>query len=349
MIKHIAMIIIVSVFLLHASPVAAGFVLQNYSFGPGGTDENMGSESFKMFGTVGEVESGSTASDSFRVDAGLVYLNEANLPPAPTLSNPATNYDRLKIVINQGDNASDITYAIEISTDDFVSDIRYVKSDETVGTALTTSDFQTYSSWGGASGFYITGLSSGTTYKVRAKARLGIFSETEWGPSSSGVTTSNPTLSFGIDSSNITFDNLNAGNSYTDSSKSNILSTTTNAYNGYIIYGKVTQALTAGGETIPNYSSANSTPTTWSGTGFGYTTSDTDLPTGGTADRFSGSKYAGFSTSGNGDPIADHTSVIQDPTVTDEEFTVSYRVTGNSSTKAGNYNTTIQYIIVPSY
>ena len=240
----------------------------------------------------------------------------------------------------------DTTYAIAISSDNFASDTRYVQSDNTIGTSPV---FQTYSVWGGSSGFWATGLANNTTYSVKVKARQGNFTESRYSAVAS-ATTSNPSLTFSLDSNTLNFSNLNSGDSYTDSAKTTTLTTSTNAYNGYTIYGKEDQPLTSSVGTISDYGSPNSSPTTWSGTGFGYNTSDTNLGGSGGTSRFSGSKYAGFtqSPSTNGDPVADHAGPVTSP-VSGEAFTVSYRVTANSTTKAGTYNNTIIYTIVPVY
>lgn len=335
-------------FVYGALPSSSSYKLYGYSFGGGGI--NGGSSSnFKLNGTVGELEFGKPSSTNYKAGSGLTYLLNSNVPTSPTLTTPGSNYDRIQFVINTSSNPTDTTYALQISTtSNFSSGNNYIKSDGTLGTSLATTDFKTYTNWGGASGSFVTGLANNTTYYIRVKARQGNFSETEWGPSSSR-TTNDPSLTFSLDSSTLTFSNLNAGNSYTDSSKTNVLTTSTNAYNGYVVYGKVTQALTStAGSTIANYASPNSSPTTWSGTGFGYNTNDTSL-TGGTANRFSGSKYAGFGTSTNGDPVADNPGPVSTSPISGEQFTISYRVTGNATTPAGTYSNVILYSIVPSY
>lgn len=325
-----------------AGPQSTSYEIKDYGFGAGGAS-NITSTTYGLNGVAGELDTGSATSTTYQLGAGLTYTMLANTPGAPTVTNPSSYYDRLQIVLNTSSNPTDTTYAIQISTDSsFATNINYVKADNTIGTTLAATDYQTNSTWG-ASGFLVTTLSPNTTYYVRAKARQGNFTETGWGPSGN-ATTSTSSLTFNVDSSTITFANLNGGNSYTDSAKTNTLTTTTNAISGYTIYAKETQALTApSGATISDYGSTNTSPTTWSGTGFGYTTSDSSL-SGGTANRFSGSKYAGFVTSGNGDPVGDNTTPV-----TSDVTTISYRVTAPSTQTAGTYTNTILYTVVPVY
>ncbi|MFC1780073.1 glycine-rich domain-containing protein [Patescibacteria group bacterium] len=163
-----------------------------------------------------------------------------------------------------------------------------------------------------------------------------------------------PTLSFSLDTSSINFLNLNVGNSWTDT-KTNQTTASTNAYHGYIATLWTNQNLTNtfdGSYTIPNYAGTNETPTTWTGTGFGYTTNDSSL-SGGTADRFTngGPKYAGFASSGEGDPVCDHTALVTGTTgaVSSENFTITYRVTSEASQAAGPYTANIIYIVTPTF
>ena len=334
-----------------AGPASSSYELKSYSFGPGGGETT--SSHFKLFSSLGETSAASLSSQTFNLGSGLTYMINAAVPPAPSVTNAGSTYDRLKITVNQGTNPSDVTYALAISNDNFVSDIRYIKSDQTIGSTLATTDFQSYSSWGGASGFYVTGLTRNTTYYVRAKARQGSvnYQESQWGPASSGVATADPSLTFSVSSNTVTFNNLNGGNSFTDSSQSTTLTTSTNAYNGYVVNARETAAMTHtvdSSTTINDYGSSNASPSTWSGNGFGYTTSDNDL-TGGTNTRFtSGTKYAGFTTSSPGDPVADHAGPIT-TAISNEQFTITYRITTASSQKAGRYSTTVLYNVVPEY
>lgn len=356
--KLFCLLIITSILLPYqafaSSPASAHFTLQDYGLGAGGTDTNTTSTSYKLFGTAGETEFGKTTSAQYGAGTGLNFLLKLNVPPSPTLSNPGNTYDRLQIVVNQGSNASDVLYAISISTSStFASNVNYVKAGNTMGTTLTTSDYNAYTGWGGSSGIFVSGLSPNTTYYVRARARISKFSETEWGPISTGIATANPTLTFSTNNSSITFTTLTPGNSYTDSSQSTVLQTTTNAYNGYVIYAKETKPLTSGINTISDYTGTNTNPTSWSGNGFGYTTNDNNLTVGpGTPTRFNnGTNYAGFpsSSASPGDPVANHLGPIQSAQITNEQFTVSYKVVGTNATPPGTYNNVILYTVMATY
>ncbi len=331
-----------------AYPASTNYRIQEYSFGAGGTN-NSTSANYGLYGVAGQVEFGRPSSTNFQMGSGLTYIMKAHVPDAPIFTNPSNNYDRLQFILNTSNNAADAEYAISISSDNFASDVRYIKNDNTIGTSLTNADFQTYTDWGGASGEYITGLLQGTTYTIKVKARQGDYTESEYGPTAQAATTT-PSLTFSVSSNSVAFDNLNSGNSYTDSSKTTVLTTSTNAYNGYVVNARSTGPLTAAGfGTIADYASPNSSPTTWSGNGFGYTTDDTSL-TGGTANRFTngGAKYAGFNTSTPGDPVADHAGPVT-TAIVNEQFTISYRVQTDATQKAARYSSTVLYIVVPSY
>ncbi len=195
-------------------------------------------------------------------------------------------------------------------------------------------------------------LRTGQVYyvSVRAVNNAGSTSSAE---NSDGFTVL-PTFSFSVNSSSISFSNLNEGNSWTDTQTTQT-TTSTNAYNGYVvsIWSPNVLTNTANGiYTISNYSGTNTSPTTWSGTGFGYTTNDSNL-SGGTADRFTsgGPNYAGFVFSGYGDPVADHTTAVTGTTgaVSSEQFDIGYRVTVNTTQEAGPYETDIIIIATPIF
>ena len=90
-------------------------------------------------------------------------------------------------------------------------------------------------------------------------------------------------------------------------------------------------------------------------TGYGYTSNDT-LVQG--ANIFSpatclggGSNpcFASFSTTAPGDIIADNAGIISGSSVSNEQFTITHRVTTNDDQPAGTYQTTIIYSATASY
>lgn len=194
-------ILILTVFLFDsvvlAGPTSPNYELKDFVFGSGA---GIGSTSpaFSLLGVLGETDVTRPGSINYKLGAGLVYTLQANVPPAPTFTNPDNFYNKLKIVISQGGNPSDAKYAIAISSDNFVSDTKYVQNDNTVGAALGLEDWQIYSGWGGAAGVNIIGLSPNTTYTVKAAAKQGNFTEVGFGPTAQAATVG-AQLSFDID------------------------------------------------------------------------------------------------------------------------------------------------------
>lgn len=166
-----------------------------------------------------------------------------------------------------------------------------------------------------------------------------------------------PTLSFTISSSNISFDNLNTSNSFTDT-KTTTLTTSTNAYNGYEIRLYKTGLLTSTipSATIPDYSPGTySTPRSWLSThrGLGYTSNDTLV---GGVNRFSPTLcfgappcYAPISSSAPGDVVADNTNATSGTPISNEQFTITYKVQTDATQSAGTYSTTLIYSITAKY
>ena len=330
--------------LVLAGPSSSNYELKTYEFGAGGVSETS-SSNYSLQGVGGGQDAQQTDSTNYQVGGGLTFSNQANVPAAPIFINPATNYDRLQYIIDTGGNPSATIFALAISSDDFLT-TGYVQSDGTIG---VLASWQTYSAWGGINGGFVRTLRPSTAYKIKVKAKNGSYTESGFSLTAS-ATTSIPSLTFGISQNSLTFNNLNSGNSYTDSTKTTNLTTSTNAYYGYTVYGHETGPLTSGPDTISDYSGSNGSPTAWTGTGFGYTTNDSDLA-GGTANRFTNptAKYAGFTTSAPGDPVADHTAVLSGSVITNEQFTIGYRLTADSTAKAGAYTTNIIYVVVPTY
>ena len=183
--------------IAQAGPSSSNYQLKDYGFGSGGS-QNSSSTNYNIFGISGETSGDTSASTNNKTLQGLVGTTQANVPPAPTFTNPSHYYNKLKLVLDTGSNSSDATYAIAISTDNFSSDTKYVQSDNTIGSTLGSEDWQSYTAWGSASGIYVIGLTPGTTYTVKVEAERGNFTQTGFGPTAQ-ATTDNPSLTFDID------------------------------------------------------------------------------------------------------------------------------------------------------
>lgn len=169
-----------------------------------------------------------------------------------------------------------------------------------------------------------------------------------------------PALSFTLSTTSIVFDNLNNGNSFTDT-KSTTLTTSTNAYNGYIIQLYKTDNLRSilyPSETISDFSAGSyAAPAEWgpANYGFGYTSSDTTIQG---INKFNpvtcaggGSSpcYAPISSSAPGDIVADHTTTVTGSPITNEQFDITYQIKVPQTQIASPYTTTLVYTIVPQY
>lgn len=224
-------------------PASNNYKLFDYGFGAGGTATSS-SSNYSLFGTVGQVDQGSPSSANYFIGAGLEYTLQASTPATPTFVNSSNWYNKLHLTINRGGvDPQDTTYAIRIASDS--GSFQYIQSDNTVGNVLGLEDWQSYTSWGGSSGFNIIGLYPGTTYTVQVAAKQGQFyTQFMWSPAANAAT-SNPTLSFDIDVAPndqstsppyaVSIGNLTPG-SVTTANDKIWVSVSTNSTNGGLIY-----------------------------------------------------------------------------------------------------------------
>jgi hypothetical protein len=160
-----------------------------------------------------------------------------------------------------------------------------------------------------------------------------------------------PNITFSVSPAILNLDNLNVGNSYSDT-KITTLTTSTNAYGGYVVRSFVTDYLrsTNGNYWIPDFDGGSyASPGFWGegNTGFGYTSSDTTIQE---ADKFSGGTlYAPFSQDGPGDIIADHTNNVTGGPINNEQFMITYKVKADEIQQSANYVTTAVYTVTPQY
>lgn len=178
-------------------PATSNYKLNSYGFGSGGTS-NSSTSTYALEGISGEIGGQTSTTATYQAMPGFVQTQQANVPKV-TLTNPSNYYDKLLFVLDTQNNPTDATYALQVQVGvgscDFASNILYVKSDHTIGSTLTTADYQTYSAWGSSGGTTIIGLNPSTTYCIRAKATQSKFTESAYGPSSS-VATSGQQISF---------------------------------------------------------------------------------------------------------------------------------------------------------
>lgn len=173
--------------VLAALPATTNYKLNSFGFGSGGT-AGSSTSNYRVEAITGETSGTTPSTSNYAGKPGFIQTQQANVPVAPTITNPSSYYDKLHLVINPSNNPTDATFAISISDDNFATDTRYIKNDDTVESALTVADYQTYTAWGGAGGFNIIGLAANTTYTVKVKATQGRFTESAYGPTASAAT-----------------------------------------------------------------------------------------------------------------------------------------------------------------
>jgi hypothetical protein len=163
---------------------------------------------------------------------------------APTFTNPANYYNKLQLSINQGGNLSDTIYAINISTDGFVNDSRYVQPD---GTVQSVAVWQPYANWQPSSNpVLIIGLTPGTTYYARIVTGKGTFTKGPPGPAVAASTV-NPTLTYTLSTTRfnappyvVVINNINPGGGVKAADDQITATISTNGNNGgsILITGK---------------------------------------------------------------------------------------------------------------
>jgi hypothetical protein len=238
------LLLLLSPITIVAGPKSTNFELQDYQFGAGGTDTSFGSTNFKLYGIAGQVEATQPASTNFKSGNGLIFLEQSGVPPAPSLSNNGNlYYNKLLLTINYtsiyASIPSDILFAIAVSTDfGNPSLTKYVQADQTLG---DNPVWQSYTSWGGASGFVLSGLLPDTTYYVKVSAKQGSFTQIGFGPAAY-LDTAPTSLTFNVRTIaqasppfTLNFGSLNPGSVDTTTDQGQI-TITTNAASGALVY-----------------------------------------------------------------------------------------------------------------
>lgn len=222
-------LLIGSAALFAAFSSSTSYQLQNYGLS-GAASNSSASTTYQLESSTGQIQSINTASLSYSALAGSIQAQQANVPPAPALSNGGgTYYNKLGLIIATGSNPSDTTFAVAVSSNNFVT-TNYVQADGSLGAIPL---FQTYASWGGAGGTFIIGLSTSTTYQVKVSAMQGKYTNSAYGPAASASTVA-PSIVFSVSPNNVTLPNLLAGTVVSSSAITTTIST--NASYGGTIY-----------------------------------------------------------------------------------------------------------------
>ncbi len=231
--------------LFFAVPTSTNYTLKSYDFGNGGGSTS--STNYKLNVSVGaQSGNGTQNSTSYKANGGVLPTQHANVPLAPSFSNPSSEYNRLKLVLNTGSNPADTKYQVAISSDGFTT-TNYVQTDNTVGPTNSISTYQTYATWGGASGVWVIGLLPSTTYSVKVRALQGGFTGSAYSPTASAATVQS-SLTFTVGTSLtatppyvIAVSGLSAGSVVSGNATANV-GLSTNAVSGGAVYINSTNA-----------------------------------------------------------------------------------------------------------
>lgn len=226
--------------MLAAAPTSTNYILKTYDLNSGGNSGT--STNYQLNASAGSQSTSLQSSTNYGNLSGESGGVNANVPPAPAFTNPDSYYDRLQLTINTGNNPSDTKYLIAISTDGFVT-TNYVQADNTIGSSQVIANYRTYASYGGASGFFILGMTPSTTYQVKVKALQGNFSGSAFGPTASAATVA-PSLTFSVTTTltssppfPISFTSLTPGSVISGNADA-IIALSSNALNGGSVYLK---------------------------------------------------------------------------------------------------------------
>lgn len=210
------------------------YYLNSYSIGAG-SGTNMSNGTYSGQASLGETAQSKALGASNTDEVGGIQAEQLAVPQAPALSNgSSTYYNKLGITLNNSMGTStypsDVTFAIEIATTSNFTSPNYVQT----GGVLGASPFyQSYASWGGASGSFIVNLNPSTTYYVKVAALQGKYTNTEFGPSASLATVA-PSIAFTVSPNSVSLGSLLAGSVVT--SPNVTFGLTTNAGSGGTVF-----------------------------------------------------------------------------------------------------------------
>lgn len=212
-----------------ALPSSSNYQLRNYNVGGSGGQSSSANYTSETSSDISN--SLSSGGGTFSLRAGSLQAQMATTPRAPTLSNNSGAWtDKMNVIITTSGNPTDAVFSIMFATTSNFASPSYVQADGTLGASPV---YQTYTTWGGASGITVTGLSS-TRYWVKCDAIHGKYTASPYGPSAN-LTLSSSQLTFSLTPSTIAMGSLLAGSVITSPSTIALTFMTT-ASNGGTIY-----------------------------------------------------------------------------------------------------------------
>lgn len=226
-----------------------------------------------------------------------------------------------------------------------------------IGTTAGGTDTVNWTSVGTDTSVSATGLDLATSEMYYVSVRTTDNAGNQSIISSDGQLVA-PTLSFSVDTSQQVFDTPSPENSYT-ATEDVLVETSTNAHAGYEVRARATDLLsTQSLQSLGMFDGGTyAAPAEWGAgdTGFGFTSSDSLV---GGINRFASASclgggsppcYAPYTTAGDGYIIADNDGPVRGVAITNEQFTITNRVTIDPNQPAGRYRTTIIYTIRARY
>lgn len=192
-----------------------GYEIIDPTINSGGNDDQENDAGFRLRESIGDTFNDHRfESDLYKLGVGQGYTFMANVPEISyfqtddaamiAVCGDGACYDRAKFEIDTNDNPPDALFLIEISEDNWTT-VQYIDGNtrEIIDTK-DINDYLTQDQWEGTAIGYtqwadtnIRGLEYDTTYRIRARALNGDFTESSPGPDLSETTTS-PRISFDI-------------------------------------------------------------------------------------------------------------------------------------------------------
>ncbi len=226
-----------------------------------------------------------------------------------------------------------------------------------VGTSPDGTDIVGWTAHGTSTSVTVTGMTLQTSQVYFVNVRATDDAGNEYVASSDGQRVA-PTLSFSTTPGSVEFGDLNIGNSYS-ATRTTTLTTSTNAYNGYVVRAFATGELTSQyADTVGFFDGGTyASPDGWNpgDYGYGYTSNDTTIQG---VNKFSPVTcsgggvppcYAPFSTAAPGDIVADHTDTVVGTPITDENFIITHSVAVPATQPFGTYTSEVVYVINAVY